>query len=126
MKTWHMVALGLAAPIALSYYVATSMVATAPSRIVTKTLQTDNILHNYELFFDLNEQFKARQQQIAAQRGFLTGESDPPERNRLRMELAAMEQSCRDLAARYNANSQKQNRALFKSHDLPETLSCAN
>jgi hypothetical protein len=35
----------------------------------------------------------------------LKAETDPAERTRLRMEMAAQQQSCRELAADYNANS---------------------
>ena len=37
-------------------------------------------------------------------------------------ELAAMQQSCRDLATRFNANSEKANKAIFKGNAVPQTL----
>lgn len=101
-------------------------VATAPARVVSRTLQTDNILQNYELFFDLNGQFNARTAQIESQKHVLAEETDPDEKRRLRMELGAMQQSCRDIANQYNMNSQKQNRDLFKARNLPETLTCVD
>jgi len=113
-------------PIACSIVNTTASVTTAPGRVIQRTLQTDNILQNYELFFDLNGQFDARTAQIRTQQEYLAAETDPDEKRRLRMELAAMQQSCREIAAQYNANSQKQNRDLFKARNLPETLTCAN
>lgn len=98
-------------------------VATAPGSVINKTLQTDNIIHNYEWFFDVNAQFNARRGQIATHSKMLAAEKDAAERSRLNIELAAMRQSCRDLATKYTANSDKANRSLFKSRGLPETLS---
>ena len=43
----------LAFPIAIGAYSTFSTVATAPSRVINKTLQTDNIIFNYERFFDV-------------------------------------------------------------------------
>lgn len=97
-------------------------VATAPGRMVNKTLQTDNIISSYEWFYDVNAQYEARRAQIAGHAKLLAGEQDKQERARLNMELAAMRQSCRDLATKFNANSVKANKSLFKSHNLPESL----
>lgn len=110
------------APIGCAIYGVYNSVLTAPSRVVSKTLQTSNILTNYELFHDESKQFEARVAQIAEHRGFLAGEPDPAERTRLRMELAAQQQSCRELVADYNANSLKLNRQLFKDRGLPPVL----
>ncbi len=97
-------------------------VATAPGRVVNRTLETGNILGSYEYFFDTNAQYVSRVHQIKGHRQLLAGETDPKEHIRLNIELAAMQQSCRDLVTRYDANSAKANKSLFKSHSLPETL----
>ena len=98
-------------------------VATAPGRVIQQTLETDNIINNYEWFFDYNANYEARMGQI---REFESLLKDPDvtgsERNRLRIELAAQRQSCRSLATKYNANSEKMNTAIFKGWSLPETL----
>lgn len=122
---WVVIA-SIALPIGCSIISTTNSVTTAPGRVVRRTLQTDNIIGNYELFFDLKAQFDVRTAQVRQQQAFLDAESDPDERRRLRMELAAMQQSCRDLAAQYNANSEKLNRDVFKSQNLPESLTCAS
>lgn len=95
---------------------------TAPGRVLNKTLETENILASYEYFYDVNAQFNARRDQIKGHVALLTTESDPKERSRLSIEIAAMRQSCRDMAAKYDANSKKANKAIFKSSGLPETL----
>lgn len=126
MKTYQMVLAGAAlligAPVGLSYIGAFNSAATAPSRVVQRTLGTDNILQNYELFFDTNAAYKSRVSQIRAQEKLVKAETDHDEHSRLTMEVGAMRQTCRDLANNYNANSQKQNRALFKARDLPVEL----
>lgn len=125
-KTGALVVGGLIAlPIAFAAYSTFSSVATAPSRVINKTLQTDNIIFNYERFFDVNANFTSRVAQIKQYKEFLATETDPSEKIRLRTEMAAMQQSCRELATKYNADSQKMNRSLFKDKDLPYTLNIA-
>ncbi len=95
-------------------------VVTAPGRVVTETLGTNNIITSYEFFRDANEQVKSRTAQIAAHKKFTDG-GDKMEANRIRIELAAMQQSCRDLVAKYNANASKANKAIFRG-DAPASL----
>lgn len=97
-------------------------VISAPGRVANKTLETDNIIMNYELFHDENQNFTARINQIQEHSADLKGETDKSERSRLRMELEAQQQSCRELAADYNANSRKLNRKVFKDRGLPVEL----
>ena len=101
-------------------------VATAPGKVITKTLQTDNIIQSYEWFFDVDAAYTARHAQVVQYKGFLLSETDKDEKYRIRTELAAMQQTCRDLATKYNANSQKMNKSIFKGWDLPATLSYKN
>ncbi|MEY4376119.1 MAG: hypothetical protein RJB26_669 [Pseudomonadota bacterium] len=96
--------------------------ATAPGRVVNKTLGADNIISSYEWFYDTNAQFDSRRGQIKAHAALARAEEDPKERARLNIELGAMRQSCRDMATKYNANSEKANKSIFKSRGLPETL----
>lgn len=112
----------LVLPVACSAYSVYSSVTSAPARVINKTLQTDNILANYELFHDESKQFEARVAQLTEHRGYMAAETDPAERSRLRMEYGAQQQSCRELAADYNANSLKLNRQLFKDRGLPPVL----
>jgi hypothetical protein len=115
----------IALPLAFGAYSTFSSVATAPSRVINKTLQTDNIIFNYERFFDVNASFTSRSAQVKQYKEFLATETDPSEKIRLRTEMAAMQQSCRELATKYNADSQKMNRSVFKDSDLPYTLNIA-
>lgn len=96
-------------------------VATAPGRVVSKTLETGNVIASYERFRDLNAVFTARVAQVRQEKTFLEAETDPVERRRLRVEMAAVQQSCRDIAARYAADASKMNRAIFRA-DAPESL----
>jgi hypothetical protein len=126
MSTFKYVAIGVAAliaiPVGLNAIGVFNTVATAPGRVINKTLQTDNIIFNYERFFDVNANYTARVAQITEYKPVLAGETDPAEKSRLRTELSAMKQSCRELANGYNADAQKLNRSLFRDNKLPEQL----
>jgi hypothetical protein len=93
--------------------------------VANRTLDADNIIFNYEQFYDVSEQFKARTADIATHTELVAtakSEDDKVELRRLRMEFAALKSSCRSMASEYNADSQKLNRSIFKSNDLPHTL----
>ena len=96
--------------------------ASQPARIVSKTFDADNIIHNYEWFHDAHGNYKARSAQVAQFKKLIVDESDTKEKSRLRIDLAAMQQSCRELAQRYNANADKANRAIFM-RGVPSNLS---
>jgi len=51
----------IALPIGCAAYSTWSSVSTAPSRVINKTLQTDNILTNYEAFHDVNANYGTRE-----------------------------------------------------------------
>lgn len=98
-------------------------ILTAPSRVINKTLETENIIESYEWFYDVNAGFEARSAQVAE---FVTLQSEATsdgDKSKLRTELSAMRQSCRQLATKYNANSEKMNKSIFKGWSLPATLS---
>ncbi|AMB48348.1 hypothetical protein [Methylobacterium sp. AMS5] len=99
-------------------------VATAPGRVISKTLETNNIISSYERFRDLNKVFDARVAQLRAHKKALDAETDPKERVYLRTEFFGQQQSCRDIAARYNADASKMNKAIFRA-DAPESLNAA-
>jgi hypothetical protein len=96
--------------------------ASQPARIVSKTLDADNVINNYEMFHDMRANFLARKAQVDQFKKLLATETDQGEKIRLRMEMAAMQSSCRDLARKYTANSAKINRGLFRGDSLPESL----
>lgn len=116
------VAAAILLPVGCGAYSIYTSAVTAPSRVISKTLETDNIIFNYEWFFNVNSQFQSRLAQI---KEYKTFEGDEAEKYRLRTELGAMKQSCRELANNYNANSAKLNRAIFRSHNLPLVLDAA-
>lgn len=97
-------------------------IAMQPGRIVSKTLDADNVIQNYEWFHDANGNYLARVAQIKQFKSLATSEPDPQEKSRLRIEMAAIQQSCRDLSRRYNANAGKMNRGIFRERSLPDQL----
>ena len=97
--------------------------------VARRTLDADNIIFNYEQFHDVSQQFKARTADIATHAELVAtakAEGDKVELRRLRMEFAALRSSCRSMASEYNADSEKINRAIFKSNSLPHTLSLSD
>lgn len=96
--------------------------ASQPARIVAKTFDADNVIHNYEWYHDANNQVVARLGQIRAHKGIIADNTDASEKTRLRIELAAIQQSCRDLVGRYNANATKINRNIFMGRSAPESF----
>jgi len=107
--------------IAGSYLGLIGKAATAPSRVMSQALETDNIVQSYEWFYDVNAAYDARLSQVETHKGWLL-DSDGKESRTLRIELGAMQQTCRDLATKYNANSQKMNKKYFKGWSLPHVL----
>ncbi|MDE2471847.1 MAG: hypothetical protein KGL35_24765 [Bradyrhizobium sp.] len=93
-----------------------------PGRIMSKTLDADNVIQNYEWFHDANGNYLARVAQIKQFKALATSETDPQEKSRLRIDMAAIQQSCRDLSRRYNANADKMNRGIFRERSLPDQL----
>lgn len=97
--------------------------ASQPARIISKTFDADNVIAKYEWFYDAYGNYRAKTSQVRQFKALLAGESDKQEQSRLRMEMAAIQQSCRDLTQRYNANAAKANQSIFMGHDTPSSLS---
>ena len=98
--------------------------ASVPGKIISKTMDADNIIYNYEWFHDYNAQYKSRINQISGQKGMIkdVGDLNTTEKIRLNQELQAIRQSCRDIVTRYNANATKTNRSIFMGKEAPEKL----
>jgi hypothetical protein len=99
--------------------------ASQPARIAAKTFDADHVIDNYEWFHDAYGNYQARLAQVRQFKELLAGEKDPGEKSRLRIETAAIQQACRDLAQRYNANAGKSNRNIFMGRDVPGSLDAA-
>jgi hypothetical protein len=107
---------------AMAYNVATRPLRTA-SGLMDRTLNSRNVEATYELFHDRYRGFQSRLAQIESSKGQLASETDNVERNRIRIELNAQRQSCRDIVSAYNADATKTNRSIFQGTTLPSTLS---
>ncbi len=91
-------------------------------QVVDKTLDANNVINTYEWFFDNKAAFDSRLAQIKSFKEMIK-ESKGEEKSKLKMELSAMQQSCRELANKYNGNSQKLNQKIFKDKEqLPSNL----
>lgn len=99
-----------------------SSVATAPGRVIQKTMETNNIIAKYEYFHDAYAVYKSRVAQIREFKQILAETKDEAEKSRVRIELSAQKSSCRDIANQYNANSTKTNQSIFKGQEAPTLL----
>lgn len=118
MKAWQVVLLIALAPTILFLF---SML-NKPAALVSKATDTTKMLQNYEWFYEAANNFGARSSQVRSFKTLLQQESDQAERSRLRVDLAAVQQSCRELAAKYEAQSGKIHVGYLKSQSLPESL----
>jgi hypothetical protein len=90
---------------------------------ITKVFNADNVIGNYERFFDIKREYDTRIAQIKDMKGQLVQfQHNEPELLRINQELSAVRMSCRTLANTYNADSMKITREHFKSDTLPFTL----
>jgi hypothetical protein len=130
MGLGKMALIGVAAVAAISVGASVLSIATAPLRsasgVVNRTLDADNVIRTYELFHDRYNGFESRKRQIAETQAILNGETDQREKQRLRIDLGAQRQSCRDIAAAYNSDATKTNRSIFKGREAPEQLNMAD
>jgi len=91
--------------------------------VAERTFDADNMIHNYEWFYDTYNAVEAKRPLIETHKSYLAEETDPDEKFRLRMELTGMQQSCRNMVADYNANASKANVSIFQGRDVPGRLS---
>lgn len=103
-------------------------------RIVTKTLDADNVINNYEWFKRQHQDVAAMDTKISIAtdtlKGFETSVGprdswkfdDRTEWNRLNAILLGLRGQRASMVAEYNARSQMVNRSIFKTNELPETL----
>lgn len=90
--------------------------------VMNRTFDADNVIAKYEWFHDAHGQYQSRVNQIAASKRMFADEKDTAERSRLRIELVAQQQSCRDIVTRYNANATKTNVSIFQGREAPSSL----
>ncbi len=105
------------------------------ARVIEKTMDADNVLYNYEWFKQRNQDVKALNAKVkstdAMTRQFKEEagprenwhRQDRDEYSRLSAILLGLKQQRNDLVAEYNARSEMANRAIFKTGDLPKTIS---
>ena len=97
-------------------------VATAPGRVIQRTMDTDNIISTYEWYHDAWGSLQAKTGTIKAHKDLIATEDNKPEVRRLRVELAGIQIICRNLVQEYNANSTKTNKSIFKGKTAPERI----
>lgn len=121
-KTWHWVVTIILLPVIFTVYSVWGMLFNKPAQLLDKATDTTKMLANYEWFYESANNYKSRVNQIKAHTKLIADEKDKSELSRLRIELVAMQSSCRDLVAKYEAQSGKIHVGYLKSKDLPESL----
>lgn len=118
MKSWQIAGMILLAP---TIFLVAEIIS-KPAALVSKATDTTKMLQNYEWFYEAANNFTARASQVRQFKGLLAQESDKGEQSRLRIDLAGIQQSCRELSAKYEAQSGKIHVGYLKSKSLPESL----
>lgn len=95
---------------------------TVAEGIEDRVTDPDKIIHDYEWFHTASTRVESRVAQVSATREMIATEADAGEVRRLKVELAGQQQSCRELVADYNANSQKMTVGIFKGWSLPDSI----
>jgi cell division protein FtsL len=105
--------------------------ASQPARIVTKTMDADNVIFNYEHFYNLWNDIKAISKKIEDQDAQIAqfkvdtgprenwGFADKDAYDKMQQTLVGLKQYRQTIIAQYNSDSSKLNRSLFKGKDLP-------
>jgi hypothetical protein len=100
--------------------------------VITKTLDSDNVLQNYEYFKQSNQDYVAARTNVEVSKKKVAELKETPRKDMDwsdKQELTKAETTLQgqiayvnQLVADYNAKSQMQNRSLFKTKDLPFQL----
>ncbi len=102
-----------------------------PAKIISKTIDADNALYNYEWFKQQHEDVLAIDIEISNSQGVvdnytaMAGErkdwrrDDRIEYNRLSSVVLGLKNQRAGMIAKYNARSKMANRSLFKDNSLP-------
>lgn len=118
MKTWQIVLVTALLP---TIIVAVGIL-NKPAALVAKATDTTKMLQNYEWFYEAANNFTARSAQVKQLKQTYVEETDKGEKSRLRVDLQAVQQSCRELSSKYEAQSGKIHVGYLKSNSLPESL----
>ena len=109
-------------------------VATTPGEIIRKTLDSTNVIQNYEWFKQQYRDILANEVQLrnadAALDNFKASAGDRStwkfedrtEFNRLSMVALALQNSRASMIAEYNAKANMQNRSIFMGSDVPAEI----
>ena len=126
-KAFKYLGIGLVGMIAVGAAVGVAKIVLAPihaaSGVVSKTLDPNNVIARYEWYHDAYGTFKSRVNQIKVSKSDMAASgSGTDETIRIRTELRAQQQNCRQLAEQYNANATKTNQSIFMGREAPSRL----
>lgn len=93
-----------------------------PAAVVGKTFDANTAITKYEWFHDASNVINAKVLQVQSHKQLLSSVTDPGEKSRVNIEVAGIQQSCRELVAQYNANASKANVSIFKTAATPASF----
>lgn len=119
----------------LPFFVANKVVDSG-TEIINKTLDSDNVMYNYEWFKSQYNSYLALQKKTDeakaqvksfedSMKGITRDKWSPEQTNelaRLNTVVSGFQYQLEDCIKEYNARSKMANRSIFKTHDLPEQL----
>ncbi len=108
--------LSIVGVIGLGYVSTLIGVSTIPARVVNDSISTQNIISNYENFYNIKSGYDSRVSQINRMSKNLDNDKYS------RIDMAGVQQKCVELALEYNSKSEMINRNFTKADDLPSSL----
>ncbi len=116
MKLYQIMGLSIVGVIGLGYVSTLIGVSTIPARVVNDSISTQNIISNYENFYNIKSGYDSRVSQINRMSKNLDNDKYS------RIDMAGVQQKCVELALEYNSKSEMINRNFTKADDLPSSL----
>lgn len=94
---------------------------TQAGRVVSKTIDADNVIYNYEWFRQQYQDVLAMDGKIAVQQAAHDAATDTAERSRIASIVAGLRTKRAQMVADYNARASMANRSIFMG-GLPEQI----
>jgi hypothetical protein len=99
-----------------------NMAMNSATGVIGQTLDPNNVIQKYEWFHDAHAVYRARIPQIQTTKRAMAEETNAAEKARLRIELNAQQQNCRNIVTQYNSNATKTNQSIFMGREAPPSL----
>jgi uncharacterized membrane protein len=103
-----------------------SKVASTPGKVIEKVTNVENVLNSYNQFFEVNNAYQSRLQDIKNYTDLLNNEKDEDQQRMYRQNITAMRSVCINMANKYNSSAINKTTSWFKDSNLPDSLNVDN